>query len=100
MRVIDKIKQNGYLKNGTNVLIEDFHSKKVVLEKEKGKKNPRTFEYNSIDNDFVPVVLLEDKVKINDGIPDFNELKTYCANLFANEILKEIRPDLYVTKSV
>ena len=34
-----------------------------------------------------------------DGTPDFEELKSYCNTIFTDEILPEIRPDLYVTKA-
>jgi hypothetical protein len=96
-RILDKIKRHGYKKGTESIEVENFETKKLTAENEKTKK-PKTFEWNSIDNDFVPVVLLKDKINVSDsGMPNFNELKTYCSNLFNNEILKEIRPDLDVT---
>lgn len=61
----------------------------------------KTFEWNTKDNDFVPVVYLKGRIKKEnvDGTPDFDELKQYCNNIFKDEILPEIRPDLYVTKA-
>ena len=57
-------------------------------------KSSKIFEWSTRDNDFVPVVYLNDRVKINlDGTPDFDELEKLCRNLFDDEILNEIRPD-------
>jgi hypothetical protein len=44
-------------------------------------------------------VLLKGRVKITNDTPDFAELKTYCINIFEDEILKELRPDLDAVKS-
>lgn len=57
-------------------------------------KSSKTFEWNSRDASFTPVVYLENLVKLNDDkTPDFDKLKDYCITLFENMILKEIRPD-------
>lgn len=56
-----------------------------------------TFEWNTKDNDFTPVVYLNDRVKMTDNnTPDFNDLKRYCDDLFNNQILSELRPDLKI----
>lgn len=80
--------------------LKDFDETKMVLESDI-TGSTKTFEWNTKDNDFVPVVYLKGRVnKTNvDGTPDFEELKQYCARIFEDEILPEIRPDLYVTKA-
>lgn len=80
--------------------LKDFDETKMVLESDI-TGSTKTFEWNTKDNDFVPVVYLKGRVsKTNiDGTPDFDELKQYCATIFKDEILPEIRPDLYVTKA-
>jgi hypothetical protein len=80
--------------------LENFDETKIVLESDIANTT-KTFEWNTKDNDFVPVVYLKNRIaKLNDdGTPDFDELKTFCSNIFKDEILPEIRPDLYVTKA-
>lgn len=69
-----------------------------VSVKNKMTKSTKTFEWNTKDNEFLPVVYLEDRVKMTeDGTPDFDDLKRYCNELFKNSILPEIRPDLYAS---
>jgi hypothetical protein len=34
-----------------------------------------------------------------DGTPDFDELAELCKNYFNDEILPELRPDLYVSRA-
>lgn len=76
--------------------LKDFKKVKV------GTKNPKTnssntFEWNKQDKDFIPVVYLENRVKMTDNdTPDFDELKKYCDELFKNQILPELRPDLQI----
>lgn len=85
--------------NAKNKKLNEFEKKTIVLQDEMGGE--KTFEWNKKDNDFVPVVYLKSRIKKknSDDTPDFGELKVYCNNLFNDEILPEIRPDLYVTKS-
>ena len=47
--------------------------------------------------DLIPVVYLEDRIKNynDDETPEFEELNILCQNLFKDEVLPEIRPDLY-----
>lgn len=80
--------------------LKDFDETKMVLESDI-TGSTKTFEWNTKDNDFVPVVYLKGRIKKEnvDGTPDFDELKQYCNNIFKDEILPEIRPDLYVTKA-
>ena len=80
--------------------LHDFDEAKVTT------KNPvdnstRTFEWNTKDENFVPVVYLDGRIaKLNDdGTPNFDELETLCKNYFNDEVLPELRPDLSVTKA-
>lgn len=60
----------------------------------------RTFEWSNKDSEFVPVVYLDERIQIKneDGTLSFIELEKFCYTTFKDEILPEIRPDLYVTK--
>lgn len=60
----------------------------------------RKFEWNSKDADFVPVIYLDGRIsKFNDDdTPDFDELNTLCQEYLQNEVLPEIRPDLFVNE--
>lgn len=80
--------------------LNDFDETKIQTE------NPITnskkvFEWNNKENEFVPVVYLNGRIsKMNvDGTPDFEELELLCLNYFKDEVLPEIRPDLYVTRA-
>ncbi len=81
--------------------LQDFDETKMVLESDITAGSTKTFEWNTRDNDFVPVVYLKGRINNTniDGTPDFDELKQYCFTIFNDEILPEIRPDLYVTKT-
>jgi len=61
----------------------------------------KTFEWNTKDGEFVPVVYLKGRIfKFNpDGTPDFDELAQLCRNYFNDDVLPEIRPDLYVSRA-
>lgn len=79
--------------------LNDFDEAKVSL------KNPvddstKTFEWSVMDEDFVPVVYLDGRIKNTnpDDTPDFVELDELCQEYFKNEVLPEIRPDLFVHK--
>jgi len=80
--------------------LRNFDDTKVVLESDI-THSKKTFEWNTKDNDFVPVVYLEGRIQKenSDGTPDFDELKKYCLTIFNDEILPEIRPDLNVSKT-
>lgn len=104
MQLINNIwnifKTKGYNKGSESIKIEDFESQKIIA-KDENTNTTKTFKWNSTENEFVPVIYLKDiGVTVTDGVPNFEELKAYCSNLFDNEIHKEMRPDLYVTKSV
>ena len=60
-------------------------------------KTSKTFEWNSRDAEFVPVVYLENHVRLEDDrTPNFAELKQYCMTLFEETIIHELRPDLEI----
>lgn len=92
------ISQLGFVRNKEGKdRLTDFRSKRMKL------NNPSTNSNDSFDIDdenleVKPVVFLDGRItKFNDDdTPDFDELNYYCQNLFINEILPEIRPDLYV----
>jgi len=62
-------------------------------------KSIKTFEWNTKDHEFAPVIYLENRItKYNsDKTPDFNELEKLCKTYFFDEIKPELRPDLYET---
>lgn len=62
----------------------------------------KSFEFNTQDNDFIPIINLKKKItKRNaDGTPDFGELEELCFGFFYDEVLPELRPDLYVNSVV
>lgn len=64
------------------------------------EKSERTFDLDGDNLDIVPVVYLEGNIKKynDDDTPDFNELNKFCQNLFQEQVLPELRPDLYMGK--
>lgn len=96
--LMEKLSNNIFVSGAKNLVLNGFNTKKLKAENQKTKK-PKIFEWNTRDNEFVPVVYLKDRIKfIDDDIPDFDDLKDYCTNLFKQEILEELRPDLNATK--
>jgi hypothetical protein len=79
--------------------LNDFDNANIIT-RNPVNNSTRTFEWNSKDNDFVPVVYLDGRIsKLNeDDTPDFDELEKLCINYLSDEILPDLRPDLYVTK--
>lgn len=82
---------------------KDYKNKKSLSEFDKvslsttnqDTKTSKTFEWNSRDAEFVPVVYLENYVRLEDDrTPNFAELKQYCMTLFEETIIHELRPDL------
>lgn len=94
-----KIGEKTFGSGKNNKQLKNFNKASVVFANEFG--NTKTFEWNTRDADFVPVVYLDGilKKKNSDGTPDFDELKEFCFTILNDEILPEIRPDLYVTKA-
>ena len=84
---------------------KDYKNKKSLSEFDKvslsttnqDTKTSKTFEWNSRDAEFVPVVYLENYVRLEDDrTPNFAELKQYCMTLFEETIIHELRPDLEI----
>ena len=96
----EKLIRNSFGSKEKHKQLKNFDRKTIVVEDANGNSQ-KTFEWNTLDSSFVPVVYLKGKIKKEntDGTPDFDELKNYCKSLFENEILPEIRPDLNVQKS-
>lgn len=80
-----------------NLTLEKFKTKKMTAKNPQTKKE-KVFEWNTRDRDFRPTVYLENRVKIYNGIPEFNDLNDYCISLFEKTIIKELRPDLDAVK--
>ena len=73
-----------------------FERKKMTLSSPFSKTD-RTFDLDDENLNIIPVVYLEDRINHynDDDTPEFNELNQLCQNLFQDEVLPEIRPDLY-----
>lgn len=97
----DKLSSKFFGSKSKGKKLEDFDRTTLVLESDITSGSQKTFEWNAKDNDFVPVVYLDGRInkKNADETPDFEELKKYCSTIFRDEILAELRPDLYVTKT-
>lgn len=77
----------------------DEFGKCTVSTKNEETNTSKIIEWNNRDMEILPVVYLKDRVAIGeDGTPLFDALNSFCHNLFTNEILPEIRPDLYVQR--
>ena len=76
--------------------LADFNSQKMTV-KDSVSKSDRTFNLSDEEIDIIPVVYLENRIKRynDDGTPNFVELNTLCQNLLQDEVLPELRPDLY-----
>ena len=83
-------------KKGEEKLV-NFKDKRMTLNNPSSKSN-RTFNLDDENLNIVPVVYLEELInKYNDDeTPDFEELNKLCIEIFKNQVLPEIRPDLYV----
>ena len=77
----------------------DEFEKCTVSTKNEDANSTKTFDWNNRDEELLPAVFLKDRVQINeDGTPVFSNLDTFCHDMFNNQILPEIRPDLYVQR--
>ena len=56
-----------------------------------------SFDFDDENLNVIPVVYLEGRINHynDDDTPEFNELNQLCQNLFQDEVLPEIRPDLF-----
>lgn len=86
----------GFFRGGNLTRLADFNSQKMTV-KDSMSKSDRTFDLNDEEIDIIPVVYLENRITQynDDGTPNFVELNTLCQNLLQDEVLPEIRPDLY-----
>lgn len=76
--------------------LKEFDKIKVSTKNENTNSH-NTFEWDTKDKEFTPVVYLNDRVKMTDNnTPDFVDLKKYCNELFDDIILPELRPDLQI----
>lgn len=75
----------------------DEFEKCTVNTVNKNTKSSKTFDWNLRESELTPVVYLDGKVNINDdGTVNLAALDIYCKDLFENQILRELRPDIYV----
>ena len=82
--------------NGYNKSLSEF-DKVSLSTTNQTTKTSKTFEWNSRDAEFIPVVYLENHVRLEDDrTPNFAELKQYCMILFEETIIHELRPDLEI----
>lgn len=77
--------------------LTSFESKKMTLSSPFSKTD-RTFDFDDENLNVIPVVYLEGRINHynDDDTPEFGELNQLCQNLFQDEVLPEIRPDLFV----
>lgn len=76
--------------------LTNFDRKKMTLNSPFSKTD-RTFDFDDENLNVIPVVYLEGRINHynDDDTPEFNELNQLCQNLFQDEVLPEIRPDLF-----
>lgn len=76
--------------------LNSFESKKMILNNPFSRSD-RTFDFDDENLNVIPVVYLEGRINHynDDDTPEFNELNQLCQNLFQDEVLPEIRPDLF-----
>ena len=92
------IRQLGFTRsNDKKDALVNFKSKRMKVNSPSTNSND-SFDIDDENLEVKPVVFLDGRItKFNDDeTPNFGELNSYCQNLFINEILPEIRPDLYV----
>lgn len=89
--------QLGFYRNKHNTEpLANFESKRMTL-RSPFSKTDRTFNFDDDNLNVIPVVYLEGRINNynDDDTPEFDELNTLCQNLFQDEVLPEIRPDLF-----
>ena len=86
-----------YRNNHKKEQLTNFESKRMTL-RSPFSKTDRTFDFDDESLNVIPVVYLDGRInKFNeDDTPEFDELNNLCQNLFQDEVLPEIRPDLFV----
>lgn len=96
-RIKGLLKRLGFTREKQNTdKLTSFSSKKMTLNSPLSKSD-RTFDFDDDNLNLIPVVYLKERINHynDDETPEFEELNTLCQNLFQDEVLPEIRPDLY-----
>ena len=96
-RMVSLLRQLGFFRHKHNTeSLTSFERKKMTLNSPFSKTD-RTFDFDDENLNVIPVVYLEKRIKRfnDDETPEFNELNLLCQNLFQDEVLPEIRPDLF-----
>lgn len=91
------LRQLGFSRHKHNTdRLTNFDRKKMTLNSPFSKTD-RTFDFDDENLNVIPVVYLEGRINHynDDDTPEFNELNLLCQNLFQDEVLPEIRPDLF-----
>lgn len=91
------LRQLGFTRHRHNTEgLTSFDRKKMTLSNSFSKTD-RTFDFDDENLNVIPVVYLEGRINNynDDDTPEFNELNQLCQNLFQDEVLPEIRPDLF-----
>ena len=71
----------------------------TVSTKNEDTNTSKIFDWNNRDEELMPTVYLKDRVTIgDDGTPVFSALDEFCHDIFNQQILPEIRPDLNVQR--
>lgn len=98
LRFSHLLRQLGFARNRQNTeMLTGFESKKMTLNSPLSKSN-RSFDFDAENLNIIPVVYLEGRINHynDDDTPEFNELNQLCQNIFQDEVLPEIRPDLFI----
>jgi len=99
--LFNKIKNKFISKiRGKELKLIDFRNKKLVANSKKFK-GEKTFEWNSREDEFIPVIHLKNyypSALDKEEYPIFEEVKKCCLELFNEKILPEIRPDLNASR--
>lgn len=96
-KMTNLLRQIGFYRQEHNTeRLTNFESKKMTLNSPFSKSD-RTFDFDDENLNVIPVVYLEGRINHynDDDTPEFTELNLLCQNLFHDEVLPEIRPDLF-----
>ena len=96
-RMVNLLRQLGFFRYRHDTeSLTSFDRKKMILNSPFSKTD-RTFDFDDESFNVIPVVYLEGRINHynDDDTPEFNELNQLCQNLFKDEVLPEIRPDLF-----
>lgn len=96
-KMMNLLRQLGFIRHRHDTeSLTSFDRKKMILNSPFSKTD-RTFDFDDENLNVIPVVYLEGRINHynDDDTPEFNELNQLCQNLFQDEVLPEIRPDLF-----